>query len=102
MKMYKEMAELSVLSRFIHCRFCLATAVSLLLSLSVAVRLRTYSCSCILKVVDPLANLTSHWRPVVLLNITNQLSAYVVNERLTELVENAGILAQAHGGFRQS
>ena len=48
-----------------------------------------------------LANLTSHWGPVVLLNITNQLIAYVV-KRLTGMVENSGILAQAHVGFRQS
>ena len=48
------------------------------------------------------ANLPSHWRSVVLLNITNQLLAYVINERLTEMVENAGILTQAQGGFRQN
>ena len=34
----------------------------------------------------------SHWRSVVLLNITNQLIAYVINERLTEMVEHMGIL----------
>jgi hypothetical protein len=44
----------------------------------------------------------SHWRPVVLLNITNQLIAYVINERLTEMVEHMGILTQAQGGFRQN
>ncbi len=31
----------------------------------------------------------------------NQLVAYVVNERLTELVEHGRILTQAQGGFRQ-
>jgi hypothetical protein len=44
----------------------------------------------------------SHWRPVVLLNITNQLIAYVINERLTEMVEHMVILMQAQGGFRQN
>jgi hypothetical protein len=44
----------------------------------------------------------SHWLPVVLLNITNQLIAYVINERLTEMVEHMGILTQAQGGFRQN
>ena len=34
-------------------------------------------------------------RPVVLFNNMNQLVAYVVNERLTELVEHGGILTQA-------
>jgi len=48
------------------------------------------------------ADLPSHWRPVVLLNCTNQLIAYIVNERLTEMVENAHILSQAQGAFRQN
>jgi hypothetical protein len=48
------------------------------------------------------ANMSSHWRPVVLLNCTNQLIAYIVNERLTEMVEHAHILSQAQGGFRQN
>ncbi len=43
----------------------------------------------------------SHWRPVVLLNITNQIIAYVINESLTEMVEHMGILTQAQGDFRQ-
>jgi hypothetical protein len=47
----REMAELSVLSRFIRCRFCLATAVALLPWSSFAVRLGTYSYSSILKAV---------------------------------------------------
>ena len=50
----------------------------------------------------PKADQVAHWRPVVLLNITNQLIAYVINERLTEMVEHAGILTQAQGGFRQN
>jgi len=37
------------------------------------------------------ADRSSHWRPVVLLNCTNQIIAYIVNERLTEMVENAHI-----------
>jgi hypothetical protein len=37
---------------------------------------------------------------VVLLNWTNQLITYIVNERLTEMVENAHRLSQAQGGFR--
>ncbi len=49
----------------------------------------------------PLADQPSHWRPVVLLISINQLVAYIVNERLTELVERDGILTQAQGGFRQ-
>ena len=44
----------------------------------------------------------AHWCPVVLLNITNQLIAYVINERLTEMVEHTDILTQAQGGFRQN
>jgi len=50
----------------------------------------------------PLADQPSHWRPVVLLNSMNQLVAYIINERLTELVERGGILTQAQGGFRQT
>ena len=50
---------------------------------------------------DPSVDLTSHWRPVVLLNTLNQLIAYVVNERLTELVEHGKILTQTQGVFRQ-
>ena len=49
----------------------------------------------------PLADQPSHWRQVVLLNTMNQLVAYVVNERLTELVEHGGILTQAQGRFCQ-
>ena len=49
----------------------------------------------------PLGDQPSHWRPVVLLNTMNQLVAYIVNERLTELVEHGKILTQAQGGFRQ-
>ena len=50
---------------------------------------------------DPLADQPTHWRPVVLLNSMNQLLAYIINERLMELVEHEGILTQAQGGFRQ-
>ena len=49
----------------------------------------------------PLADQPSHWRPVVLLNTMNQLVAYIVNERLTELVEQGRLLTQDQGGFRQ-
>lgn len=38
---------------------------------------------------------------MVLLNTLNQLVVYLVNERLTELVEHGKILTQAQGGFRQ-
>ncbi len=48
------------------------------------------------------SNQIAHWRPVVLLNITNQLIAYVINERLTEMVEHMGILTLAQGGFHQN
>ena len=48
------------------------------------------------------ADQVAHWRPVVLLNITNQLIAYVINERLTEMVDHTGILTQTQGGFRQN
>ena len=34
----------------------------------------------------------AHWCPVVLLNITNQLISYVINERLTEMVDHTDIL----------
>jgi ribonuclease HI len=50
----------------------------------------------------PLADQPSHWRPVVLLNSMNQLLAYIINERLTEMVEHERILTQAQGGFRQN
>ncbi len=50
----------------------------------------------------PKADMAFHWRPVVLLNCTNQIIAYIVNERLTEMIENAHILSQAQGGFRQN
>lgn len=52
----------------------------------------------------PLVEQPSHWRPVVLLSTMNQLVAYVVyvvNERLTELVEYGNIVTQTQGGFRQ-
>ena len=48
------------------------------------------------------ADQVAHWSPVVLLNITNQLIAYVINERLKEMVEYTGILTQDQGGFRQN
>ena len=50
----------------------------------------------------PLTDQPSHWRPVVLLNSMNQLLAYIINERLMELVEHESILTQAQGGFRQN
>ena len=50
----------------------------------------------------PKSDMASQWRPVVLLNCTNQIIAYIVNERHTEMVENAHILSQAQGGFRQN
>jgi len=46
--------------------------------------------------------MSSHWRPVVLLNCSNQLITYVVNERLTEMVENAHILSQEQGDYHQN
>jgi hypothetical protein len=50
---------------------------------------------------DPLPDRPTHWRPVVLLNSMNQLLAYIINERLMELVEYERILTQAQGGFHQ-
>jgi hypothetical protein len=50
----------------------------------------------------PMADQPSHWRPVVLLNTMNQLLAYVINERLMELVEHERILTQAQDGFHQN
>ncbi len=50
---------------------------------------------------DPMTDQPSHWRPVVLLNSMNQLLAYIINERLMELVEHERILTQAQGSFRQ-
>jgi len=49
----------------------------------------------------PLSDKPSHWRPVVLLNSMNQLLAYIINERLMELVEHESILTQSQSGFRQ-
>ena len=40
--------------------------------------------------------------PVFLLNITNQLIAYAINERFTEMVEHTVILKQDQGGFHQN
>jgi hypothetical protein len=42
-------------------------------------------------------DMSSHWRPVVLLNGTNQLITYVVNERLTDMVENSHIHVSTNG-----
>jgi hypothetical protein len=47
-------------------------------------------------------DLPSHWRPVVFLNCTNQIIGYIINERLTEMVENTHILSQAQSDFRQN
>ena len=44
----------------------------------------------------------SDWRPVVLLNGVNQLIGYVINSRLTRLVEQAGLLEPGQGGCRKS
>ena len=41
------------------------------------------------------------WRPVVLLNCTNQLVMHILNARLRELVERAGILEPGQAGGRQ-
>jgi hypothetical protein len=43
------------------------------------------------------ADMSSHWRPVVLLNDTNQLITYVVNERLIDMVENSHIHVSTNG-----
>ena len=40
------------------------------------------------------------WRPVVLLNCTNQLIMHVLNSRLREIVERAGILEPGQAGGR--
>ena len=50
----------------------------------------------------PKTDQVAHWWPVVLFNITNQLIAYVINERLMEMVEHTDILTQVQGGFRQN
>jgi hypothetical protein len=41
------------------------------------------------------------WRPVVLLNCTNQLVMHILNARLRNIVEKAGILAPGQAGGRQ-
>ena len=41
------------------------------------------------------------WRPVVLLNCTNQLVMHILNARLREIVERAGILEPGQAGGRQ-
>jgi hypothetical protein len=41
------------------------------------------------------------WRPVVLLNCTNQLVMHILNARLRSIVEKAGILAPGQSGGRQ-
>ena len=46
-------------------------------------------------------HLPSDYRPVVLLNSTNQLIAHVINSRLRNIVERAGILEAGQGGYRQ-
>jgi hypothetical protein len=49
----------------------------------------------------PMADQSTHCRPVVILNSMNQLVTYIINERLMELVEHEGILTQAQGDFHQ-
>ena len=46
-------------------------------------------------------DLMSDWRPVVLLNVCNQLIMHVVNNRLRTIVEKGGILSPGQGGGRQ-
>ena len=41
------------------------------------------------------------WRPVVLLNCTNQLVMHILNARLRNIVEKAGILEPGQSGGRQ-
>ena len=41
------------------------------------------------------------WRPVVLLNCTNQIVMHILNSRLREVVERAGILEPGQTGGRQ-
>ena len=41
------------------------------------------------------------WRPVVLLNCANQLVMHILNARLRNIVEKAGILAPGQSGGRQ-
>ena len=41
------------------------------------------------------------WRPVVLLNCTNQLVMHILNARLRSIVEKAGILEPGQSGGRQ-
>ena len=41
------------------------------------------------------------WRPVVLLNCTNQLVMHIINARLKAIVERAGILEPGQSGRRQ-
>jgi len=41
------------------------------------------------------------WRPVVLLNCTNQLVMHILNARLRSIVERAGILEPGQSGGRQ-
>ena len=43
----------------------------------------------------------SDWRPVVLLNCTNQLIMHVLNARLREIVERADILEPGQAGGRR-
>ena len=44
---------------------------------------------------------TSDWRPVVLLDAVNQLLGHIVNQRLRDIVEKAGILEPGQGGYRE-
>ena len=46
-------------------------------------------------------NLPSDFRPVVLLNSINQLISHVINHRLQNIVERAGILEAGQGGYRR-
>ena len=43
----------------------------------------------------------SDWRPVVLLNCTNQLIKHVLNARLRDIVERADILESGQAGGRK-
>jgi hypothetical protein len=56
---------------------------------------------CLLHKGGDTVDLISDWRPVVLLNVCNQLIMHVVNNRIRAIMEKGGILSPGQGGGRQ-
>ena len=62
---------------------------------------RSFSSDCQLHKGGTTDDKPQDWRPVVLLNCTNQLVMHILNARLRGIVEKAGILEPGQSGGRQ-